>query len=280
MSDKTAPPDDDVRRTALPADYFQRPSPARVWDYWLGGKDNYPIDREVGDAVLAVNPQIADTARQCRRFLARAVRFLAAEAGIRQFLDVGTGLPTEQNTHEVAQAVAPDAKIVYVDNDPLVLAHARALLTNTTPEGVTTYIHADVREPEAILARAAETLDLTRPVALLLLGILGHAAPAYPTARDLTARLLAPLPAGSYLVLLEGVDVDETFAAGARRQAELGHPYQLRTAAEFAGYFDRLDVVAPGLVSARDWRPELLDHRGGATPGPAAGAHVGVGRTR
>jgi hypothetical protein len=246
-------------RVRLPEEYFRKPSSARVWNYWLGGKDNYPIDREVADAVVAVNSQVPVMARQCRQFLIRVVRFLAGEAGIRQFLDIGTGLPNEQNTHEVAQAVAPDSKIVYVDNDPLVLAHARALLTNTTPEGVTTYLHADVREPETIIADARNVLNFTQPVAILLLGILGHAAPEFSAARSIIGRLMDAVPSGSYLVLLDGVDVDPTYREGVRKQAELGHPYQLRTIEQFTEYFDGLELVDPGLLAVTQWRPNSID---------------------
>ena len=148
------------------------PNSARIWNYWLGGKDNYPVDRVAGDEYRAIYPEIVDVARASRRFLARAVRFLAGEAGVRQFLDIGTGLPTVDNTHEVAERVAPDVRAVYVDNDPVVLAHARALLTST--RATTAYVDADLHDPDRILAAAAQTLDLTRPVALMLLGILGH----------------------------------------------------------------------------------------------------------
>src|SRR5882724_10813124 len=146
---------------------------ARIWDYWLGGKDNYPIDREVGDRIADMLPDIVTHARADRMFLGRAVRYLAGEAGIRQFLDIGTGLPTVDNTHEVAQRVAPESRIVYVDNDPLVLSYARALLTST-PEGTTRYIDADLHDPDKILAGAAGTLDFSQPVAVIMLGILGH----------------------------------------------------------------------------------------------------------
>jgi hypothetical protein len=149
------------------------PHSARVWNYWLGGKDNYPVDRAAGEQFREIFPEIVDAARTSRQFLTRAVRYLAGVAGIRQFLDVGTGLPTADNTHEVAQRVAPDSRIVYVDNDPLVLTHARALLTST-PQGVTENIDADVREPDKIVLAAAKTLDFTQPTALMLLGILGH----------------------------------------------------------------------------------------------------------
>src|SRR3954469_15911193 len=146
---------------------------ARVWDYWLGGKENYPVDRVVGDRIAAMFPDIVEHARMDRAFLGRAVRYLAGEVGIRQFLDIGTGLPTVDNTHEVAQRVSPDSRIVYVDNDPLVLAHARAPLTRTA-EGRTDYVDADMREPEKIIQTPAATLDLTRPVALMFIGVLGH----------------------------------------------------------------------------------------------------------
>ncbi len=149
------------------------PHSARIWNYWLGGKDNYPVDRAAGDQYREVFPGVIDVARASRQFLTRAVRYLAGEAGVRQFLDIGTGLPTVDNTHEVAQRVAPESRIVYVDNDPLVLTHARALLTST-PQGVTDYIDADLREPDKILEAAAKTLDFTQPIALMLMGIMGH----------------------------------------------------------------------------------------------------------
>src|SRR5580692_6194028 len=147
--------------------------PARVYNYWLGGKDNYEADRQAAEQAVAANPNILPGVRANRAFLRRAVEYLAGEAGIRQFLDIGTGLPTAENTHEVAQAIAPDTRIVYVDNDPIVLAHARALLTST-PDGVTAYLDADLRDPEMILAQAAETLDLTQPVAIMLVAVLHH----------------------------------------------------------------------------------------------------------
>src|ERR1700742_3969762 len=156
----------------LPID-TSRPTSARFWNYLLGGKDNYPVDREAAESILALVPTLVDSARAERGFLIRVVRYLAGAAGIRQFLDIGTGLPTANNTHDVAQAIAPDCRIVYVDNDPLILAHARALLTST-PEGVTDYIHADARDPDTILRDAARTLDFTQPIALMLLGLLNY----------------------------------------------------------------------------------------------------------
>ena len=160
-------------RTPPPGIDTTIPQPARFWDYMLGGRDNYPIDREVGQQVLAIFPDLLDSARADRGFLVRVVRYLVKDAGIRQLLDIGTGLPTANNTHQVAQANAPECRIVYVDNDPMVLVHARALLTST-PEGKTDYLHADVRDPELILEGVADTLDFTQPVALMLLGIMNY----------------------------------------------------------------------------------------------------------
>ena len=177
---------------------------ARVWNYLLGGKDNFAADREVGDMILQMFPGIAHIARLQRRFLGRAVRYLAGEAGIRQFLDVGTGLPTVDNTHEVAQRVAPECRIVYVDNDPLVLVHARALLTSA-PGGMTSYIEADVRDTEEILGEAARTLDFSQPIALMMLGIMGQ-LPDSAEPRSIVTTLLDALPPGSYLALSDGTD--------------------------------------------------------------------------
>ena len=173
--------------------------PARVYDYWLGGKDNFEADRIAGEATIAAYPAIRASARANRAFLARTVRYLAAEIGIRQFLDIGTGLPTANNTHEVAQAVAPESRIVYVDNDPLVLSHARALLTSS-PEGVTAYLDADLRDTDRILKLAADTLDFSQPVAIMLLAIL-HYIPDLDQAQQIVARLVSGVPSGSYLVI-------------------------------------------------------------------------------
>ncbi|MGH3909997.1 MAG: SAM-dependent methyltransferase, partial [Pseudonocardiaceae bacterium] len=178
---------------------FDVPHSARIWNYWMGGKDNYEVDRAAGDAGVEVYPDIVTMAKQSRRFLVRAVRYLAGEAGIRQFLDVGTGLPTMQNTHEVAQQIAPECRIVYVDNDPLVLAHARALLVNTTPEGVTTYIDADFHDPDLIISDARNVLNFTQPIGVMFMGVLGHVAES-DDMRSIVARVMAAVPSGSYLV--------------------------------------------------------------------------------
>ncbi|WP_407561337.1 SAM-dependent methyltransferase [Streptomyces sp. 184] len=248
MSDDDAPQVSGAIDTSVPHS-------ARVWNYWVGGKDNYEVDRAAGDEVLSVYPQQAEKARACRAFLIRTVRWLAAEAGIRQFLDVGTGLPTENNTHEVAQRVAPDARIVYVDNDPMVLTHARALLTST-PEGVTTYLDADVHDPGSILAQAAGTLDLDRPVALMLLGILGHVED-HTTARTIVRDLLAGLPPGSYLVEYDGTSTSPEYVEALRRYADAGGvPYNLRTPDQIRAYYEGLDLVPPGVVPIPTWRPD------------------------
>jgi O-methyltransferase involved in polyketide biosynthesis len=234
------------------------PSSARLWNYWLGGKDHFEIDRKAGDEILAVYPQLRANARAARAFLGRAVRYLADEVGVRQFLDVGTGLPTADNTHEVAQRVARDARIVYVDNDPLVLAHARALLIGS-PEGETTYIHADLRDPDRILAEAATILDFGQPIALLLLGILGHVE--YGSAREAVRALLDRLPAGSHLVVCDAADTSEAYnEASARFQDQYepdgGVSYEPRSHEKISAYFAGLELVEPGVVFVNEWRPE------------------------
>jgi S-adenosyl methyltransferase len=234
------------------------PHGARIWNYWLGGKDNYAADREIGDAVSAVFPEIAVMAFKSRQFLSRAVRYLAGEAGIRQFLDIGTGLPTMQNTHEVAQAVAPDARVVYVDNDPLVLAHARALLVNTTAEGLTKYIDSDYREPDRIIAEAREILDFTQPIAVMFMGVFGY-VPDYDEVSSIISRVVDAVPSGSYLALWEATSTSEAVVKGAQAQAELGSPYELRTVEEVRGWFAGTELVEPGLVPVTDWRPDEVE---------------------
>ena len=230
---------------------------ARIWNYWLGGKDNYPVDQQVGDQIRQLLPGIGDYARADRAFLARSVRYLAGEAGIRQFLDIGTGLPTANNTHQVAQSVAPESRIVYVDNDPLVLVHARALLTSTR-EGATAYLDADLHDPGTILDQAASTLDFTRPVALTLLGVvifINDDEQAYSTVR----RLVDAVPSGSYLVLSHTItspampDVDTAVAFW----NEHGTPkLTQRTPGQITRFYDGLELLDPGVVSCSRWRPE------------------------
>jgi hypothetical protein len=233
----------------------QSPHSARVWNYFLGGKDNFVADRAMGDQIKAYFPDILVVAQESRRFLARAVGYLAGEAGVRQFLDIGTGLPTADNTHEVAQRVAPESRIVYVDNDPLVLVHAKALLTSS-PEGVTEYLDADLHEPEKILAEAARTLDFGQPVAVMLLGILGHIVDV-DEARSLVGRLVAGVPSGSYLVINDGTNVvnPEARNEATRVSIESGEPYISRHPDDIASYFTGLELVEPGVVSSSRWRP-------------------------
>lgn len=231
------------------------PHSARIWNYWLGGKDNYPVDEEAGDAFREIFPGITDLARDSRAFLGRAVRHLAGEAGIRQFLDIGTGLPTADNTHEIAQRVAPDARVVYVDNDPLVLAHAQALLTSTR-EGVTDYIDADLHDPRTALREAARTLDLTQPVALTLMQVSGHIAD-YGEARSIVSTLMGALPSGSYFAFNDSVDTNQANAEATRLYNKSGAaPYYLRSPQQLAGFFDGLELLEPGVVPITDWRPD------------------------
>ena len=251
------------------------PHSARVWNYWLGGTDNYPVDRAAGDQFRQIFPGVVEVARASRGFLTRAVRFLAGEAGIRQFLDVGAGLPTVDNTHEVAQRVAPDCRVVYVDNDPTVLAHARSLLTST-PQGEAAYVEADMREPDRVLEAAARILDLDRPVALSLMGSLGHVGD-YQEARAIVRRLLAPLPSGSYLALNDGTSVVDRAGVEAQEQYNQSGavPYHPRTPEQIAGFFEGLELLEPGVVSCPRWRPD--PQPGGGLP-PEVDAFGGVGR--
>ena len=261
--------------TAAPRLNAKVPHSARIWNFWLGGKDNFAVDRQLGEQLRQVYPAIADLARSDRQFLNRAVRYLAGEAGIRQFLDIGSGLPTVDNTHEVAQRVAPESRIVYVDNDPLVLLHARALLTSG-PEGATDYIEADFRDPEALLAAAAATLDFTQPVAVMLLGVLGHFGDDDEVA-SLIERVMGALAPGSYLVIAHGSSTSEGLVEAARQYRAGGaETYHLRGPEQLAGFFAGLDLVPPGVVPVPQWRPDP-----GADPGPAqAYSHGAIGRVR
>jgi len=229
---------------------------ARVHDYWLGGKDNFAADRAAGDAVLAAYPGIIVSVRANRAFLARVVQFLAAEAGINQFLDIGTGIPAVNNTHEVAQSAAPGARVVYVDYDPVVLVHARALL-RSFPGGAVNYIDADLRAPDAILADAAGTLDFSRPVAVMLIAIMHLIGDQYDP-YGIVKRLMAAVPSGSYLALSQvASDIDtEQMADAAKRYNQLAYETQRhRSHTEVARFFDGLELVEPGLVPVQQWRP-------------------------
>ncbi|MFB8777980.1 SAM-dependent methyltransferase [Streptomyces broussonetiae] len=237
------------------------PHSARIWNYWMGGKDHYTVDREAGDAYQQIAPQVVTMARESRKFLIRTVTFVA-EQGVRQFLDIGTGLPTYDNTHDVAQRIAPEARIVYVDNDPIVLSHARALLTGT-PEGLTEYLDADLYDPQTILGEASRVLDCTQPVALMLMGILGH-IPDHEQALSIVRRLQAALPSGSYFLHYDGVDTDADLQAAQKGYDDTGAvPYVLRSREQLKAYYDGLDLVEPGLVSCPLWGPAP-----GTTPEP------------
>jgi hypothetical protein len=250
--------------------------PARVYDYWLGGSSNFPADREAAERVLAATPGLRSRVRANRAFLVRAVRYLAAEAGIRQFLDIGTGIPAANNTHEVAQAVAPDARIVYADNDPIVLAHAMSLLAGS-PEGATQYIDGDLRDASVILRAAAGTLDFTRPTALMLVGIL-HLIQDSEDPYRIVASLVEALPSGSYLVISHPAsDINASQAEAQRRYNErVSTPQTLRTRDEVARFFEGLDLVPPGIVYVHAWRPDPGD----VPPEGGVSAYGGVARKR
>jgi SAM-dependent methyltransferase len=247
---------------------------ARVYDYWLGGKDNFAADRAAAEQAIAAYPDIVFSVRANRAFLARAVRYLAGEAGIGQFLDIGTGIPASNNTHEVAQSVAPESRVVYVDNDPVVLAHARALLTSG-PHGVTSYLDADLRDTQRVLTAAAETLDFSRPVAVMLMAILQHVDNA-ENPYGIVATLLDALPPGSHLALSHpGADI-EAEAQGKlaeRLNQTMAEKVTMRDRAQVLRFFDGLELVEPGLVRVPQWRPASE-----AEASSPAGLWGGVGR--
>jgi O-methyltransferase involved in polyketide biosynthesis len=229
-----------------------RPHPARVYDWWLGGKDNYPVDEALARKILEVDPTVVRGARANRRFMHRAVR-TAAEAGVRQFLDIGTGIPTEPNLHQVAQEIAPQSKVVYADNDPIVLRHAQALL-HSTPEGTTNYVHADVRDPDTILRSAAETLDFSEPVALSLVALTHYLD---DDAYGLLKRYVAELAPGSFVILSQ-VTPDlspEAIEKAAEQFRRNGTPFFPRSLAEFSRFFDGLELLGPGVIPVSGWRP-------------------------
>ena len=248
---------------------------ARIYDYWLGGKDNFAADREAAEQAAEAYPPILRAVRAQRAFLARAVRYLAEEAGIRQFLDIGTGLPTASNTHEVAQLAAPEARVVYVDNDQMVLAHARASLTST-PQGATAYLDADLRDPDEILAGAADLLDFRQPMAVLLIGIL-QLIPDSDDPHALVARLTGAMPSGSWLAVYHpasDIDQDRVGEAVRRVNARSAGTTTLRSHAEIIRFFDGLQLLEPGLVEVQRWQP------GSAAPGDSGqiAAYAGLGR--
>jgi len=229
---------------------------ARVYDYLLGGKDNFAVDRGAAEQAIRINPDIVPTARANRAFLVRTTSYLAGQAGIRQFLDIGTGMPTNNNIHEVAQSIAPESRIVYVDHDPIVLTHARALL-NSVPEGVTDYIEADLREPGKILAEAAQTLDFSRPVAIMLIAIL-HLVLDRDDPYDLVSRLVNAVVPGSYVVISHAasdIDTGAMISMANRLNELMAQQAVPRTHREVAAFFAGLDLLEPGLVRIPEWRP-------------------------
>jgi hypothetical protein len=252
------------------------PHPARVYDYFLGGKDNFEADRAAAEAAIKAFPRTAESARAARAYLRRIVRYLAAEAGVRQFLDVGSGLPSGENVHQVAQSVAPEARVVYVDNDPIVLRHAQALLAGS-PEGVVIFLDADLRDPETILSRAAETIDLSQPVAVLLHGIL-HSIGDKDDPYGLVRRLVQAIPGGSYLSichLTADIYPEMTGFARALNERSIDSPLVLRDHAQVTGFFDGLELVEPGVVQLSKWRPQSA-----AESAAAAALWGGVARKR
>ena len=251
------------------------PNPARMWNYWLGGKDNFAADRDLAERVLEVMPSMPLIARAARLFLIDAVHQLATAHGIRQFLDIGTGLPTADNTHDVAQRAAPGSRIVYADHDPVVLTHAQALLTSS-PEGATDYLQADLRDTETILKGASRTLDLSRPVAVLLIAIL-HFIPDADDPYAIVTRLMDAVPSGSYLVMAHGASdiAPEAAAEMARRYNKMSSaPITIRNREQIARFFDGLDLLPPGLVPISQWG--LAGHID-ATVGALAG-YCAIGR--
>jgi hypothetical protein len=251
--------------------------PARIYDYWLGGKDNFAADRAAGDLVLASRPGLRESVQANRAFLGRVVRLLAAEYGIRQFFDIGTGIPSASNTHQVAQAVAPDARIVYTDNDPIVLAHARALLTGTA-EGVTAYLDNDLRDTGALLEQAGKTLDFTQPIAVMLLGVL-HLVADDEDPWAIVARLMDAVPSGSFLVITHPASdlLPQTQEEASRRYNQNVATHQtLRPRAEVARFFEGLELLEPGVEQWHRWRPDPGD----VVDTELKSGHAGVARKR
>jgi hypothetical protein len=233
------------------------PHIARVYDYWLGGKDNFAADRELGERTLEAYPNLVFSVRANRAFLARAVRFLTADAAIRQFLDIGTGIPTANNTHEVAQGAAPDSRIVYVDNDPIVLSHARALL-KSTPQGACAYLDADLRDPEAILAAAARTLDFSQPVAVMLIAVL-HFIGDDELAGAIVSRLMDACAPGSFVVISHvggDIDAEQQTEMVRRLNESVAEKATMRDRAGVTRLFGGCELVEPGVVRVAGWRPD------------------------
>jgi hypothetical protein len=257
-----APDDVPASRDDRPAFDTSVAHQARIYDYWLGGKDNFAADRRAAEAAIAAYPGVATGARANRQFLARAVRHLAVGAGIRQFLDIGTGIPTANNTHEVAQAAAPESRVVYVDYDPVVLSHARVLLASHD-EGLVDYLDADLRDTDTILEQASRTLDFSQPVAIMLIAIM-HAIPDGDGPYKIVAKLMDAVPPGSYLALSHvASDIDpEQIAQATARLNKLSHQkFTLRDHAQVLRFYDGLELLEPGVVRPEEWRASELETR-------------------
>jgi len=257
-SDAPSPPSAKIDTTKIDTTTIDTtvPASARIWNYWLGGKDYYPVDKQAGDQFAQFFPGIFDSARASRYFIARVAGYLAGEAGIRQFLDIGTGLPSHDSTHEIVQRVAPDSRVVYVDNDPLVLARVRAAAASGTD-----HIDADLNDPAALLRMAREKLDFSQPVAIMLMGILGHIGNPDEdddrVAQSIVGTLRAALPSGGYLALYDTSDAEPGQNDALRRYNESGaEPYRVRKPDQIARLFDGLELVDPGVVPVQRWRPE------------------------
>jgi S-adenosyl methyltransferase len=233
------------------------PHIARVYDYWLGGKDNFAADREMGERTLKAYPNLVYSVRANRAFLARTVRFLAADMGIRQFLDIGTGIPTANNTHEVAQRIAPESGIVYVDNDPIVLSHAQALL-KSDPQGACAYLDADLRDPDKIRAGAADTLDFSKPVAVMLIAVL-HFIGDDAEASEIIGKLMDACAPGSSMAISHAaadIDAEQQTEMVRRLNQSVAQKATLRDRAGVTRLFDGLELIEPGVVRVTEWRPD------------------------
>ena len=277
MSENPASPRSDAQEDLMARVDTSVPVSARIWNYWMGGSDYYPVDKAAGDAYATLSPGVFELASSARAFLVRAVRYTAADLGVRQFLDCGSGLPSHSPTHEVAQGVAPESRVVYVDHDPLVLAHARALLASN-PQSGTDYLEADLYDPGTLVSRARAKLDFGQPVAIMLMGVMGHVGnPGVDddqVARSIVESLKAALPSGGYLIMYEGVDTDPAQREALRQYNQSGAvPYLLREPGQIARFFEGLELVDPGLVPIHQWRPDP-----GSASAPAVPAIGAVGR--
>ena len=277
MSENPASPRRDAQEDLMARVDTSVPVSARIWNYWMGGTDYYAVDKAAGDAYASMSPGVFDLASSARAFLIRAVRYTAGELGVRQFLDCGSGLPSHSPTHEVARAVAPQARIVYVDHDPLVLAHARALL-ESSPSGGTDYIEADLYDPAALLGIARTKLDFTQPVAIMLMGVMGHIGNPREdddrVGRSIVEALKGALPSGGYFVMYEGTDTDPAQSeALAAYNASGAIPYYVRQPEQVIRFFDGLELVDPGVVPIHQWHPDP-----GTVDPPVVPALGGIGR--